>query len=75
MQIGVKMINKERIKRLRKAFKYLELYDELGDYPNKKVPVSISLPLAMKHKLKTSKIANISKYVENLINRDLTRRH
>ncbi len=66
------MINKERMKRLQKAFEYLETYDELGDYPDKKVPVSISLPLEIKIKL--SKLKNKSDYIESLIRKDLAKR-
>ncbi|MBI2545912.1 hypothetical protein HYV81_01920 [Candidatus Woesearchaeota archaeon] len=60
------------MRRLRKAFEYLEKYDELGNYPDKKIPVSISLPLLLKHKL--SKIENVSKYVEHLIVKDLKKK-
>ncbi len=65
------MINKERMKRLKKSFRYLELYDELGNYPDKKVPISISLPLILKHRL--SKVENVSKYIESLIEKDLAK--
>lgn len=66
------MISKERMKRLQRGFKYLEMYDELGDYPDKKVPVSISLPLELKVKL--SRLKNKSTYIASLIQKDLARK-
>ena len=66
------MLDKKLLKKLKNGFEYLKQYDELGDYPDKKVPVSVSLPVHLKKRL--SQFENISEYIEQLIEQDMQRK-
>ena len=59
------LTDKQILKRFKRSFEYLEEYDKLGDYPDKKVNISITIPLRLKKKL--DKIKNKSELIERLI--------
>lgn len=62
-------IDKKIFEELKEGFAYLEEYDKVGGFPDKKVPLCVTIPLRLKKRLKEQK--NISKFVENAIEKAL----
>ena len=62
-------IDEKIFRRLRKGFSYLEEYDKFGGRPDKRVPVSITIPLHLKRKLERK--GNVSRFVEKAIEKAL----
>ncbi len=62
-------IDKKIFNKLQRGFEYLEEYDRLGGRPDKRVVLSVTIPLKLKRKLEKEK--NISRFVEKAIKRAL----
>ncbi len=62
-------INEKLFKSLKEGFRYLEEYDEYGGRPDKRVPISVTIPLHLKRKLE--KKENMSRFVEKAIEKAL----
>ena len=60
MQIDEKVFNS-----LKKGFEYLEQYDRYGAKPDKRIVLSVTIPLWLKRKIENKK--NISAFVEKAI--------
>ena len=58
-------IDENIMKELKEGFDYLEEYDRLGGDPNKRVPLTISIPLRLKKKIEEK--GNVSRFVEKAI--------
>ena len=58
-------IDEKIFKELKEGFDYLEEYDRLGEKPDKRVPLTISIPLRLKKKLENKE--NVSRFVEEAI--------
>ena len=56
-------------KEIRKEWRYLEEYDRLGDCPDKKVQICITIPLSIY--MEISKEKNRSEFIEKAIIKEL----
>jgi hypothetical protein len=59
------LIDEKLMKQLKPGFEYLEEYDKYGQKPNKRVVLSVTIPLKLKKRLEKTK--NISRFVEKAI--------
>lgn len=64
-------IDKKLFERLREDFAYFEEYDKFGGKPDKRVPVCITIPLRLKKKLEERGKANVSRFVENILEKNM----
>ena len=71
MLIGDKMVDEKAFEKLKKGFEYFEDYDKYGDYPDKRVVLSVTIPLRLKKKLDEKE--NISRFVEKAIEDELNK--
>ena len=62
------MLTEKEIKHLQEGFDYLEEYDKLLDFPDKKVKITATISLRLKRKLENSK--NQSEIVEKALIRE-----
>ncbi|MBI4895122.1 MAG: hypothetical protein HY831_01385 [Candidatus Aenigmarchaeota archaeon] len=63
------VIDQKAFEKLKKGFEYLEEYDKYGDYPDKRIVLSVTIPLRLKKKL--DKKDNVSRFVEKAIDNEL----
>ncbi len=58
-------IDRKAFKKLEWGFRYLEEYDKLGGRPDKRVVLSVTIPLRLKKELE--KKGNVSRFVEGAL--------
>ncbi len=63
-------IDEKRFERLKPWFEYMEEWDRLHAKPDKRVAISITIPLRLKKRLEKEK--NMSRFVEKAIEKALS---
>lgn len=66
-------IDEERFKRLKPGFDYIEKWDRLFERPDKRIVLAVTIPAELKKKLKAKSKGNLSRYVEKLLEKEVSK--